>query len=389
MDRPSIKVNQKRIPTHVNVGGASSDGGKSAGEAINEVVSVAKMKAVLLQLRSRTLLTAAPAAALAYPFVLKAFNEAITAPNIDMRVSATAFAAAFTLLLAFVLPLATLMITLRFAELETLTPAQLRAKRVAFFSVAAPTIFVFLGVLTYMAGHSAADLAIWVVFWIAVIAFVALGDNTKPASVVTKPIAPALRVAHGVSAAAIVAIFLGFHISNHLLGLVGPDAHTAFMKIGRHVYRNVVIQPILVGLFFFQVGSGLYLATRYMAAPMDRFRAFQIASGVYLAFYVVGHMDSVFVFARTFLGIDTDWGFATGAPTGLLKDPWNIRLVPHYALGIFFVLGHLAAGLRIVLLSHGARKQAADRVMVGGAIAAGLIATAIILAMCGLRLPFA
>jgi len=161
------------------------------------------------------------------------------------------------------------------------------------------------------------------------------------------------------------------------------------MKIGRHVYRNVVIQPILVGLFFFQVGSGLYLATRYMAAPMDRFRAFQIASGVYLAFYVVGHMDSVFVFARTFLGIDTDWGFATGAPTGLLKDPWNIRLVPHYALGIFFVLGHLAAGLRIVLLSHGARKQAADRVMVGGAIAAGLIATAIILAMCGLRLPFA
>jgi len=28
-------------------------------------------------------------------------------------------------------------------------------------------------------------------------------------------------------------------------------------------------------------------------------------------------------------------------------------------------------------------------VMVGGAIAAGLIATAIILAMCGLRLPFA
>ena len=30
------------------------------------------------------------------------------------------------------------------------------------------------------------------------------------------------------------------------------------------------------------------------------------------------------------LGIDTGWDFATGAPTGLVKDPRNIRLVPHY-----------------------------------------------------------
>ena len=41
-------------------------------------------------------------------------------------------------------------------------------------------------------------------------------------------------------------------------------------------------------------------------------------------------MDSVFLFARTYLGIDTGWGFATGAPTGIVKDPWNIRLLPHY-----------------------------------------------------------
>jgi hypothetical protein len=35
------------------------------------------------------------------------------------------------------------------------------------------------------------------------------------------------------------------------------------------------------------------------------------------------------------------------------------------------------------------RRQLADRVMVTGAIAAGLVATIIILAMCGLRLRFA
>src|SRR5262249_3895616 len=55
-------------------------------------------------------------------------------------------------------------------------------------------------------------------------------------------------------------------------------------------------------------------------------------------------MDSVFIFARTYLGIDTGWDFATGAPTGLIKDPWNIRLVPHYWLG--GVLRPLAPGGR-------------------------------------------
>ena len=73
-----------------------------------------------------------------------------------------------------------------------------------------------------------------------------------------------------------------------------------------------------------QVGTGFFFVWRLTAAPSDRFRTFQIASGVYLAFYVLGHMDSVFIFARTYLGIDTGWGFATGAPTAIVNDPWNM-----------------------------------------------------------------
>src|SRR5262249_40062948 len=51
--------------------------------------------------------------------------------------------------------------------------------------------------------------------------------------------------------------------------------------------------------------DGALLRLASYRAPSDRFRTFQIASGVYLAFYVLGHMDSVFIFARTYLGIDT------------------------------------------------------------------------------------
>ena len=49
-------------------------------------------------------------------------------------------------------------------------------------------------------------------------------------------------------------------------------------------------------------------------------------------------MNSAFVFARLYLGIDSDWALAT-APSGLVKDAWDTRLM-------IFVLSHLAAGAR-------------------------------------------
>jgi hypothetical protein len=352
-------------------------------------IAVPTRKSGSYGLKSRLTMCVAPVAALVYPFTLKAFNVAVTALNAGSSSAVPVAAASVSLFFSFALPALIVVTALRFAEIETPTVAQLRARRIAIFAVAAPTIFVFIGVLDYMAGDPVPDVGLWVVFWAAITVFVLRADNEVPASSERKPIAPALRVAHGFSALAIVVIFLGFHISNHLSGLVGPEAHIAFMKVVRHVYRAAVIEPVLVGLFFFQVGSGLHFAFRYMAAPMDRFRAFQVASGMYLAFYIIGHMDSVFIFARTYLGIDSDWGFATGAPTGLIKDPWNIRLVPHYALAVFFVLAHLASGVRVILLSHGVHKNTADRLMIGGAVGGGLVATIIILAMCGMRQQFA
>jgi hypothetical protein len=68
-------------------------------------------------------------------------------------------------------------------------------------------------------------------------------------------------------------------------------------------------------------------------------------------------MNSVFVYARRFLGIPTDWNFAIGAPTGLVHNAPNIRLLPHYALGAFFVLSHLASGPRVVLIVHASSKR--------------------------------
>jgi succinate dehydrogenase hydrophobic anchor subunit len=211
---------------------------------------------------------------------------------------------------------------------------------------------------------------------------------SEPAKVASRVVPAPLRVAHGVSALALVMIFLALHFANHLMFPAGVGTYDAVMKVFRHVYRTDILQPLVVALFLFQIGTGLFFVWRLTTGPSDRFRTFQIASGVYLAFYVLGHMDSVFIFARTYLAIDTGWSFATGAPTGLVKDPWNIRLVPHYWLGVFFLLAHLVAGARAVIMAHGVSKALADRFMVGGAVGAGIVATVIMLGMCGMRIQF-
>lgn len=166
----------------------------------------------------------------------------------------------------------------------------------------------------------------------------------------------------------------------------GPDAHAAVMRIGRLVYRSRVGEPLLVTAMLFQIGTGIYLAWVWSVSAQGFHRTFQVASGVYLSLFILGHMNSVFIYARSFLGIPTDWNFAIGAPTGLIHDAWNIRLLPHYALGAFFVLSHLASGLRMVLIAHGVDRRHADRLWIACVAASTIVAAAIIAGMCGVRI---
>jgi hypothetical protein len=340
--------------------------------------------------KARLPMLAAPLTALLYPFALKGFNASVT--HIMAGGGGTSIllwlSAAVCLALSFTVPLIAMLAAMHLSEIGRPTAAQLRAKRAALLAVAAPTLFTFLGVVLSMLHDPVPDTWFWVACWAIALALLLRPDNDAPARLAPRAVPAPLRVAHGVSALALVIIFLALHIANHLMFPAGEGTYDTVMKVFRHVYRTDVLQPLVVALFLFQVGTGLFFVWRLTVAPAGRFRTFQIASGVYLAFYVLGHMDSVFIFARTYLGIDTGWGFATGAPAGLIKDPWNIRLVPHYWLGAFFVLAHLAAGARSVIIAHGISKALADRLMIGGAVAAGILATVIMLGMSGMRIQF-
>lgn len=332
----------------------------------------------------RSLVFAAPAlAALAYPFLLERFNAAVTASGGGIDAVAAA-----CLVLALLVPAAGVLVALDLGAIDRPTRGELLAKRIALLASAAPPAFTFLGVLLYMAGSPVPDALPWSVFWVlttlAGVCGAVVGDVPVPPAV-TAP-SPRLRVAHGVSAAAIVLLFLALHLSNHLSALWSLAAQKALMADFRVVYRAAFIEPLLVGLFLFQVVSGATMLWAYARGAADTFRTLQLCTGAYLIFFVVGHMNSVFFFARTYLGIQTDWNFATGAPTGLIRDAWNIRLLPHYLLGVASVLVHLILGARVVALAHGFEAGRLDRKTMAAIAAAVLLATAIIVGMTGVHL---
>src|SRR5262249_46760460 len=172
--------------------------------------------------------------------------------------------ATVSLLLAFAVPTTALLAAMYLAEIRQPTVAQLRAKRVAFLAVAAPTLFTFIGVVLSMLGDRAPDTWFWVACWVLAVVAVLYADRNAPAPAKVEGIPVALRVAHGISALVIIGIFLALHIANHLTGLVGPSTYDAVMKIFRHVYRTELVQPLVVTLFLFQIGTGLYLVWRLL-----------------------------------------------------------------------------------------------------------------------------
>jgi len=333
---------------------------------------------------------AAPVAAIFYPFALQAFNAAALAvPQAEgPRRLLVVAAAAFAMAAAFAIPLGGLLAAARFARVAAPTAAQRRGEIVALVVVAAPAIYTFLGVVDYMASSPVADEWVFGAFFAALAIFAAAGGGGPEVRNAAPPAPAALRAAHGVAAVAVLGLFLGSHLVNHLAGLVGPEAHRALMKSLRVIYGSAIAEPVVVALMLFLVGSGFWLARRRLQAGLDSFGVLQIAAGVYLLFFVLGHMNSVFIFARTWSQppIATDWSFATSeAWGGLIASGWSNRLIPHYWFGVFFAIAHIAAGLRGVLLAHGAQRVA-DRLLFGGVALGLIVATAILSGMCGLRL---
>jgi hypothetical protein len=305
-----------------------------------------------------------PVAALFYPQAVKCLyvSGKLLHQAIGLRDLIAWLAIAVSVSLVYGVPAAGIALAYLLGRHERTSRPELLARRVAHLAVACPSLYVLIGVVFYLL-HSANESAFWWILWLNVVAATAWNirrqSTDKAACSMPRPIP--LRVAHGTSALLIVLIFLAWHLLNHASAAFSSEFNRAMMIALRKWYRSDLIQPVLVGLLFFQIVSGVILLWRATAARSDLYRVLQTSTGAFLSTFIVSHLNAVFILGRAVAKVDTTFLWASGAPVGLLPDAWNVRLIPHYSLGVWFVITHIGLGLRSVMLAHRVSRPVADR----------------------------
>jgi len=147
-----------------------------------------------------------------------------------------------------------------------------------------------------------------------------------------------LRRLHRLNAVAL-GLFLALHLTNHAALLAGQAAHAGVMAALRPLYRNPLVEPLLIALFAAQIVLGLTLAWR-RGRPLNRWALAQLASGLYLAVFLLQHIPAVLL-ARP--ATDTDIAFAAATVESL---PKALYFAPYYLLAVTALATHLAAALR-------------------------------------------
>ena len=166
------------------------------------------------------------------------------------------------------------------------------------------------------------------------------------------------RTLHRITGCAI-ALFLSTHLAVHLFALVGPEAHNAALKSVQWVYRNPVIEPLLIAALLFQIGLGIRLALRRWREPgKSGWAKLQLASGLYLAYFIVAHSGAA-LYTRYGAGLDTNFWWVSGP---LLHSKMLGYFYPYYALAVLSVGAHLGAIL------HFRGKERAARIAAWGAV---------------------
>jgi hypothetical protein len=133
--------------------------------------------------------------------------------------------------------------------------------------------------------------------------------------------------------------FIALHLFNHLYSIWGIDKHIALMNLLRVVYRNGLVETLLLVAVLTQIVSGIKLFSRKRAFATTFFEQLQIQTGLYLAFFLLIHISAVFV-GRYYLHLDTNFYFGAA---GINIFPLKLFFIPYYALAIMAVFGHLAA----------------------------------------------
>jgi len=149
-----------------------------------------------------------------------------------------------------------------------------------------------------------------------------------------------IRVLHRVSAM-LLAAFLILHVSNHLAGVLGREAHIAFMAHIRPIYRNAFVEPLILALLVWQMGTGATMALRGWRSRTGFVAWLQAGSGIYMALFLIVHVSAVMA-GRYGRGLDTNFNFAAA---GFHVPSWPWFFGPYYFFAIAALFSHAGSAL--------------------------------------------
>ncbi|HYG40791.1 MAG TPA: hypothetical protein VD908_19335 [Cytophagales bacterium] len=134
-----------------------------------------------------------------------------------------------------------------------------------------------------------------------------------------------------------LAVFITFHLINHLASLMGSATHIEWMELFRKVYRHPIIETLLTAAVVFQIATGVKLLSK----KKERIKAekIQIYSGLYLSFFLLAHVSAVFA-GRYLEHLDTNFYFAG---VGLNYYPSVFFFIPYYFLAVSAIFLHIAS----------------------------------------------
>jgi len=173
------------------------------------------------------------------------------------------------------------------------------------------------------------------------------------------------------TAGALLAVFVVVHVANHLAALAGVDAHVRFMDAARRVYRQPVVEVVLLLCVSLQAASGLRMLWTGRQRRRGVLPWLQAGSGAYVALFLAIHVLAVL--AGRAGGLDTNFHFAAA---GLHVWPFVLFFVPYYFLAVVALFVHLGCALR------------RGRAVVAGFSAAGIVVAGLIVAtLMGMVVP--
>jgi hypothetical protein len=138
-------------------------------------------------------------------------------------------------------------------------------------------------------------------------------------------------------------VFITAHIGNHVSLFWGVDQHLAIQGTLRKIYRNPIVETVLLAGF----GTQLFLGARLLLKrgwPQRFWPRMQWLSGVTLALFLGQHISAALYTRAFWPSIDTNIYWAASVVS---QTHFALYFVPYYILGVGALFVHIATFLAL------------------------------------------